>query len=94
MARRIDRWSGPAGTFDAGHTSIHHSAEGRPMQQTQSETQHHQRSGQHAHTHNEGCGHETRQHGDHRDYEHDGHWHAKHGDHYDDHESSMSGQAM
>ncbi len=53
-----------------------------------------QHSGQHTHVHNEMCGHESRKHGDHSDFEHDGHWHAKHADHYDDHETSMSGQAM
>lgn len=37
------------------------------------------------HTHGEGCGHETLQHGDHVDYIHDTHRHALQGDHYDEH---------
>ena len=43
------------------------------------------RSADHQHIHDEGCGHETVQHGDHVDYVHDGHRHAGHEGHYDEH---------
>ncbi|WP_166354967.1 metal ABC transporter permease [Phytoactinopolyspora limicola] len=39
----------------------------------------------HAHQHDENCGHPAVEHGDHTDYLHDGHLHAAHGKHYDEH---------
>lgn len=36
------------------------------------------------HTHGDGCGHDTVEHGDHVDYLHDGHRHSEHEDHYDE----------
>jgi hypothetical protein len=36
------------------------------------------------HTHDEGCGHETSEHGDHVDYLHDAHKHAMHAEDLDD----------
>jgi hypothetical protein len=82
---------------DSGFGSSTRSA-GESMADTQQsgqmQGQHQQHTGDHGHVHNEMCGHESRKHGDHSDYEHDGHWHAKHGEHYDEHDTSMSGQAM
>jgi hypothetical protein len=51
---------------------------------TTSEHQQHEGT-DHEHTHREGCGHDTVQHGDHVDYLHDGHRHAEHAGHYDEH---------
>jgi zinc transport system permease protein len=40
---------------------------------------------QHAHVHDERCGHPAVPHDDHVDYLHEGHLHARHGRHYDEH---------